>query len=465
MRRRRNSCKIAVDGCCFNPSLPDAGALLIVSHRLAHRRIAIRVLAWTLAVLPLFAVACRESLSGFGAGLRARSSADQFFGALAERHVDILRNSKYDYAKLQLSRGALSPSRVFDDTAAWTGASGPVRILETFGAYADDKYVMTAHRGVPVPSKPADGRHVTTLSRLTDNQYRWDTSVDFALGSARPNDVALVISRLLTAGEGLSERDARADLLASAPRTSVALGGVFTLDSLHPVQLGDGTTAVTLGISVRSEQLKQRFPAFGEYVHRYVDPARFRFLVSDRAGVPYIDAQYKDRYLTIRVRSEGGRLVPLAGPPKPIPDTLVVLADFAVKVKMFTVGFHDLSAEFVNSAHGDKERDWTVIARKEPHWNLPFITARLIRAPLRYPFAGEGALFRMGLRAGEGELPTVLVRQTRLAVQESAILKFINSLTNTAIDDFGARVEKEENQWLHELFIGLRDDARTVLAP
>ena len=416
-------------------------------------------------MLPLVVAACRESLSGFGTGQRARASADQFFGALAERHVDIVHNAKYEYARLQLSRGALSPSRVFDDTAAWTGISGQVRVMEAFGTFSDDKYVMTARRGVPAPSKPADGRHVTTLSRLMDNQYQWDTSVDFALGSTRPNDVALVISRLLTAAEGMSEHEARADLAASAPKASAALAGVFTLDSLHPVQLADGTTAVTLGISVRSDQLRQRFPAFGDYVHRYLDPARFRLLVSDRAGVSFLDAQYRDRYLTIRLRAQGGHLVPLAGPPRPIPDTLVLLGDFSVKVKLFTIGFHDLSMDFVNSAHSDRERDWTVTARKEPHWNLPFITARLIRAPLRYPFSGEGALYRMGLRAGEGDQPTVLVRQTRLGVQESAILKFINSLTNTAIDDFGVRVEKEENQWLRELFLALRDDARTVLAP
>ena len=432
---------------------------------MASRRIALCTLAWTLTILPLFIVACRESLSGFGSGARARAGAEQLFGALADRHVDVVRNSKYEYARVQLTRGALSPSRVFDDTAAWTAASGNARLLETFGSYIDGKYVMASHRGVGAPLKPADGRHVTTLSRIADNQYRWDTAVDFAVGAARPNDLALVLSRLLTAGDGRSALNARADLMALAPRVAAALGTVFTLDSLQPTPLADGTTAVTVGISVHSDVLSHRFPAFGDYVHRYVDPARFRVLVSDHAGVPFLEGQYKDRFLTIRLRSHGGHLVPLSGPARPIPDSLVVLADFTVKVKVFTVGFHDLSLDFVNVARGDHEREWAVTGRKEPHWNLPFITARLIRAPLRYPFAGEGALFRMGLRAGEGDQPTVLVRQTRLAVQESAILKFINSLTNTAIDDFGARVEREENQWLRELFLALRDDARAVLSP
>ena len=413
----------------------------------------------------MLVVACRESLSGFGAGLHARATADQFFGALADRHVEVVRNPKYEYAHVQLARGALSPSQVFDDTAAWTGASGAVRILETVASHVDDKYVMSSRRGVPAPAKPADGRHVTTLSRLSDNQYRWDTTVDFALGGARPNDIALVISRLLAAGEGLGEREARADLAKSVPRTAAVLGNVFSLDSLRPTPLQDGTTAVTLGISVHSEQLKQRFPAFGDYVHRYVDPARLRFVLTDAAGVPYLEAQGKDRFLTIRLRTRAGHLVPLSGPPKPMPDSLVIIADLTVKMKMFNVGFHDLTMDFVNSARSDNERDWIVMARKEPQWNLPLIAARLIRAPLRYPFAGEGALFRLGLRAGEGDQPTVLVRQGRLGVQESAILKFVNSLTSRAMDDFGARVEHEENQWLREVFLGLRDDARGALTP
>jgi hypothetical protein len=442
----------------FNPSSLLHGANLAAFTPRAPR--------YAIGLLLLLAIDCRESVAGFGTGLRARAGADQLFGALADRHVEIVRNGKYDYARVQLSRGALSPSRVFDDSAAWTGSSGAVRMLETFGTHLNDKYVMSSHAAVPAPAKAGDGRHITTLSRLSDNQYRWDTTVDFAVGTVRPADLALVITRLLTAGDGQSDQTARADLLASAPRAAAALGTVFSLDSLHPTPLADGTTAATVVIGVHSDLLRQKMPAFGEYVHKYVDPARIHFGLADHSGAPFLDALYKDRVLTIRVRSQDGHLVPLTGPARPMPDSLVVSADFGVKVKMFTVGFHELSMDFVNSAKGDHEHDWTVVGRKEPKWNLPFITARLIRAPLRYPFAGEGALFRMALRAPEGaDGQTVLVRQSRLAVQESAILKFVNSLSNTAMDDFGARVEKEENQWLRDVFLALRDDARGILVP
>jgi hypothetical protein len=447
----------------LQPLTRSTGTQLTARFRAATAlRSAIVLLGMVVVVL---GVGCRASLSGFGAGPRARAASDQFFGAMADRHVELVRSAKFEYSRLAQTRGALSPSRVFDDTAAWTGSSGNVRVLESFGTHTDDKYVFTSHRNVPPPAKLGDGRHVTTLSRLSENQYQWDTAVDFAIGAARPSEIALVISRLLTAGDRLNERDAHSELAKSLPRSSAVLGALFSLDTLRPVGLQDGSTAVTLAVGVHSEEFRQKYPAFGDYVRRYVDPSRFHLVVTDAGGNQYIDVEGHDRSMLVRVRSHDGHLVALSGTLRPMPDTLTITLDLTVKVKMFNVGFHDLSLDFVNSARGDRERDWTFTGRREPYWNLPFFTARLVRAPLRFPFAGEGALFRLGVRAGEGDAPTVIVRQARLAVQESAILKFLNSLSSTAMDDFGVRVEHEENQWMREIFLALRDDARAVLSP
>src|SRR4029450_12614433 len=100
-------------------------------------------------IAALSVTGCKDALSGFGAGNRARASVDHFYGALANRHLDIVRNPKYEYARVQLAHGALSPSRVFDDTATWTATSGQVRVLETFGTQVDDHSNMSSHRSVP----------------------------------------------------------------------------------------------------------------------------------------------------------------------------------------------------------------------------------------------------------------------------------------------------------------------------
>jgi hypothetical protein len=342
--------------------------------------------------------------------------------------------------------------------------SGDVRLLETHGGFVGGRYQLSSRSGVPAPRGAGDGRHVITLSRLSNSEFRWDAAVDFALGSVRPADVADVFARLISSAEHLTERQARADLAASAPRTSAVLGLAFSLDSLHPTPLADGSTAVTLGIAMRSDLLTRRYPAFGDYMRRYVDPARYRAVVTDRAGTPYLEATTTDKLLTIRVRTLRGKMVALSGPPVAMPDTLVLLADFKAKIKHLGVGFHGLSMELIHHREGETVNEWVVAAHKEPEWDLPFAAARLIRAPLRRPFAGEGSLFRLGVRA-DGTGPTVLVRQSRLFVQESAILRFLNSLGNTAMNDFEAQVEREENAWLRELFTAMREDTRSAIAP
>ena len=223
---------------------------------------------------------------------------------------------------------------------------------------------------------------------------------------------------------------------------------------------------VLTGCSVREPDragLRRRYPALADYVHKYVDPARYCFVLTDRAGTPYFEASQKDRLVTIRVRTLDGQLVSLGGPARPMPDTLQLRVDFNVRVKIFHVGFHDLVLDFVNSGRGDELREWTVTPRREPQWDLPFLGARLLRAPLRRPFTGEGSLYRMGIRAGEAGAPTVLLRHSRLPVQESAILNFLNSLSGTAMVDFGGQVQREENAWLRELFLAAREDARLAL--
>ena len=414
-------------------------------------------------MLVIATTACRDTFAGFGAGARGRAAAEQAFGAIAERHLDVLRNARYEYARLHLTKGALSPSRVFDDSAAWTAMTGDVRLLEVFGTVADGRYTMTARSAVPAPARPGDGRHVTSLARLSDNEYRWETTVDYAIGSVRPADVATVIARLFAAGEGRTERELRAELAAVAPRTSAALGSVFTLDSLRPTALADGSTAVMLGITVSSTTLRRRLPAFAEYIRKYVEPTSYRVVIADRASVPFIDIAQRDRYITIRLRTMDGQLVPLTGKAREMPDTLLLLADFKAKVKIFHVGFHDLVMDLVNQSQGDRERSWVVTAHREPKWDLPLVTARLLRAPLRRPFTGEGALFRIGVRAGENGAPTVIMRQSHLTVQESGILNFLNSLGNTAVSDFEGAVEREQNAWLREVFLALRDDARGAI--
>ena len=186
--------------------------------------------------------------SGSGSAAARTRSVDQLFGALGERFAEIARNPKYATRGMQLAKHALLPSRVFEDTAVWTGQLGCRATDRGPGRVPERPLHLSAHPGVPAPKKPADGRHIITLSKLSDGEYRWDTTVDFAIGTIRPNDVAAVFSRLISSAEGKSAAEVRADLASSAPRTSTAFGMAFSLDSVVPTRLADGSTAVTLGV-------------------------------------------------------------------------------------------------------------------------------------------------------------------------------------------------------------------------
>jgi hypothetical protein len=386
------------------------------------------------------------------------------FGSLGEGFTGVARSPKLMYARLQLAKHSLLPSAAFQDTAVWTGSSGAVRLLEVQGAYQGGHYALSAHPNVPAPKNPADSRHVVTLSRLSDGEYRWDTTVDFAVGAVRPNDIASVLSRLVTAGEGRSADEVRAELASFAPRTSAALGTAFSLDSVVPTHLADGSTLMRLGVAMRSDLLKQRYPTFAAFFRKYIDPARYHIVVTDRRGTPYFEATAADRLVMIRLRTMEGRIVPLAGPATPMPDTLELLMNFKTSLKHFGVGFHGLRTELVHLRKGDTENGWVITARHEPDWDFPLFAARMIRTPLRRPFAGEGSLFRIGFR-GDGTEPTVLFREIRLYVQESTILRFLNSLSGAAFSEFAEQVDAEENAWLRELFGAMREDARAAIAP
>jgi hypothetical protein len=202
--------------------------------------------------------------------------------------------------------------------------------------------------------------------------------------------------------------------------------------------------------------MRASFPEFADYLDKYLEPARYRLTLTDRSSAPMFELVGANRMLTVRYRLQRGKLVSLSGPPRPLPDTLQLHADASLKVKVFRVGFHNLVTDFTIT-RTSRERAWTVVAQREPEWDLPLATERLIRTPLRRPFEGPGALFTIGVRDSAGG-QTVLTRHARLAVQESAIMRFIGSLAAHATSELADRVERERDRFLYEAFVALQED-------
>jgi hypothetical protein len=90
------------------------------------------------------------------------------------------------------------------------------------------------------------------------------------------------------------------------------------------------------------------------------------------------------------------------------------------------------------------------------------VTAHLLRTPLRHPFEGPGVIFHVGVR-DSAEAQTVIERRSHLAVQESAIVRFVGALGSRAVSDLSDRAEREQEVFLRELFTALQADAHALV--
>ena len=89
--------------------------------------------------------------------------------------------------------------------------------------------------------------------------------------------------------------------------------------------------------------------------------------------------------------------------------------------------------------------------------------SQLIRTSLRHPFQGDGITIRVTVRDDAGP-QSLLSREATLAVQESAIVRWLGGLGNSAMSDFAGRAEVEENRFVYEVLRALRADFVAALS-
>jgi hypothetical protein len=407
---------------------------------------------------------CREpfaALGGRAGPAAARARAEQLFGALGARVTLPGRDTKYDSARVKIANAAFLPSRVWDDTSVWTISTSSRHTLLVGGRLVGGRYRFEATGSVPAPAAPAESRHTIELTRLADGQYAWDTDVAYAIGSVTAADAAAYVGALIAAAEGRSESELRAEFRSTAPRTSATLSQLFRVDSLRTTHVADRSTLVTYAVTMTPDGVEARYPSFARYMRRYAQTARMRWTLTDHTGANYFECSASNGHLLVRVRTLGGSLVPLAGPARPRPDSLTLNGEIVtMKVGRFTVGVREYHADFT-IVREDHERAWNFLSRREPQWVLPLITEHLLRAPLRRPFQGSGAMFRLGVRDDSAGGQTLLQRRLHLEVQESLILRFIGRLGAIALSDYAGKAEREQNAWLAEVFSALVADVRS----
>jgi len=424
------------------------------------------------------AIACRSTPAAFGpTGAAASARADDLLTGLGNRFTRIDRDAKYTHAIEQLARGALMPSRVYDDTAVWTGSTRDgTRILASRGHFEGDHYVVAAMPDPPAPAALADTRDSIRLTRIARGEFTWHTSDVQALGALDPDDIANVLASMLAAAATSSTEGTRgtgrdgagdgatlkAGSLASFPRSAAILGQLFSLDTVHTAQAPNATTAVTLVFGVHPDRLRAAHPAYAAFLQRYTGATHLRCDLTDAEGAEWFAASFGNGQLAMRFRATGdGHLAPGSGPPRPMPDSLVLHGDLETRMWVFTLGFSGLASDFVIE-RGPRARAWRFAFRHEPQWHFPLAIDHLVKSSLHRPFDGSGSQLRLALR-GTPDGHTWLVRDLELTVQESAVVRWLGGLGGNAMADFGAHAEADENAFLASVFLALRDDIRADL--
>jgi hypothetical protein len=340
----------------------------------------------------------------------------------------------------------------------WTEHSESRRLLSVSGRLSNGRYALDVRGGLGVPRDLADSRHLIALTRIEDGQYAWDTDVTYAIGSVTADDIAAFLGALWAGAEEQNEQEVRDEVRATAPRSSAVLAQLFRLDSIRTAHLSDGSTLATFAVTLTPTGIEARYPHFARYIRRYGATSRLRLALTDRDGATFFEGSLREGRMLLRVRTLDGSLVPISGPPRSMPDTLMLTGDFTIKVRRFTVGFENYRGEFIRSRSGH-ERAWTIISQREPQWVLPLFTETLLRTPLRRPFQGVGASFRIAVNE-RSDAQTLLERRLHVEVQESAILRFIGRLGAIAVADFSGDAEREQYAWLKEFFDALLEDIR-----
>jgi hypothetical protein len=420
---------------------------------------------WRRMLLPttvLLSSGCAESVRAIADGPTDRATkVEELSDAIAARFTNPERSGPFESTRRKLISGALHPSRVFSDTSLWSTTSNPaMRSLWAYGSLTPRGYRFDiSERGVL--DNLGDTRHAISLRKHSDGDYQWTTGVDFAIGSLTARDAGAMLEMVLTAGHGHDAGSLRAGAHSTFPRSAAVMSKLFRIDSLTLRPGPQGTTLVDLSVGIHTEILRQTAPHFANYLAKYVDKSKYRFLVTDKSGVPYFQARGADRKLWIQYRVGADGMVSTLGPPRPMPDSLRMVSDLNLPVKLFDVGWRNLTTDFI-VGRSERSRSWLFIARTEPQWNLPLVTARLIRSPLRRPFQGNGSTFEVAVIDSAGG-QTVIARRARLEVKESAIMRFLSSLVSRVFDDLDAAVEQEEAAFIRELMGAFQQDARAIL--
>jgi hypothetical protein len=309
----------------------------------------VRTLSLALSLaLSLPVSACRETVAALGTTpAAARDNADELIRAIGGRFGPMLLDSAYVAARVKFAKGALVPSRLYNDWDVWTAAHGQSRTLEEAGGFAPDvgDYRIGMRAGAPAPRAVGDYRKTLQLRPLAEDVFEWQSRDELAIGAVRTSELGRALTALLTGPERASGEAFRAEAHEVLPRTAAALGRLVSLDTLRFEPTSDGATDVWVAATIRPRGIAADFPNYAKYLDKYVTPLAYAVELYDDAGAHWAEARQQNGHLSMRMRVADGYLAPLDAPPRRLPDQFHARIDVTAKALFFRVGVRGLEGD------------------------------------------------------------------------------------------------------------------------
>jgi hypothetical protein len=418
-----------------------------------------RAVAGLLACI-LAAVTCRDIGAVFGpTPAEARVRLDDFFGSLARRFGPHELDPRLRTFRARVTAAAFSPERLFVDSAAWPAHDGSARLAVYVGAPGSaGRYRSELRASAPAPSRPGESRSQVRLTRLNDGDFEWTQRDELAVGRLAAGDAARALTRALLLVESAPAEQAGQALRAALPHSARALGRGLSLERVHLRRDSHDATSVLLGARLHTGPLRAAgFGGYARYLEKYVARLRFKATLQGASnGAPFWTVDAFEGRVLVTFRSRRGELVSLSGAPRPLPDVLTLRSDFSTPAGLFRVGLTGLPAE-VRLVRAPREKSAEAVFTREPEWQLPFVVRPFLRASLRRPFDAPGARLALSLQE-QPEGGTWLVREYRLAVRESWLVRWLGGLGGNAVVAFRRDAEDESDRFVFEAFDALRRD-------
>ena len=422
-----------------------------------HGPVSRRAVALVILLVVVAAPNCRDAARELAGGPAGKDGPRALVEALADRFGPIEREPAFDALRPKLSRGALVPSRVFDDASAWTSRGEGWRAVELAGYASGGAYHIGVRGEAPPPGAPGDYRGRLRLEQVAGGRFEWRVEEDLAVGRVRPADLAAALDATFRAAQASSDVAARAAVVAGFPRASAKVGLLLRLETLALHRDAHGTTSVHLAVRLTPAGIGGFAPRYAAFLQKYATPIRTSVVVADPGGVAWWSLEAADNLWSVRLRVRGGSLVPLDGPAdRRLPSRLRATGHFATQMGRFGVGAKRIAAD-VELTRTAGEKAISARFHEELDWQMPFLADLFLGGPLSYPFEEAGSEVRWGAREEPGG-GMIFIGRYRVRVRETWILRWLAGMTSAAVNDFRSGAEAEADRFQRECLLALRDD-------